>query len=101
MALNPKYTMSTQPFVEQEQEVLLAEKEVEQYNLIVWNDEVNTFDFVIETLIKVCKHEPLQAEQCTLIIHFKGKCDVKTGSFKQLKPLAEAIIDRGINATIE
>jgi ATP-dependent Clp protease adaptor protein ClpS len=79
----------------------LLEKEIEQHSLVVWNDEVNTFDYVIETLIKICQHEPQQAEQCTLIIHFNGKCEVKVGSFKQLRPMAEAIIDRGINATIE
>lgn len=71
------------------------------YQLIVWNDDVNTFDWVIETLIKVCGHEPEQAEQCSMIIHFKGKCAVKTGDFDTLKPMCEAILDRGIQATVE
>jgi ATP-dependent Clp protease adaptor protein ClpS len=70
-------------------------------NLIVWNDEINTFDHVINTLIEICKHTSTQAEQCTMLIHYKGKCDVKKGSFATLRPMAEAIIDRGIQATIE
>ena len=71
------------------------------HQLIVWNDEVNTFEFVIETLIDVCGHSPEQAEQCTILIHFKGKCSVKNGSYDELKPLCDAITDRGICATVE
>jgi ATP-dependent Clp protease adaptor protein ClpS len=71
------------------------------YNLIVWNDEVNTFDWVIETLVEVCGHTPEQAEQCAFIIHFHGKYAVKQGDYDTLKPMREAITDRGINATIE
>lgn len=69
--------------------------------LIVYNDDVNTFDHVIKTLIDVCKHEPTQAEQCTLVIHYKGKCDVKSADFETLRPMCEAILERGISATIE
>jgi len=75
--------------------------EVELHNLIVWNDDVNTFDWVIESLVDICEHEPTQAEQCALIIHHKGKCGVKKGSFDDLRPKAEALIDRGIQATID
>jgi ATP-dependent Clp protease adaptor protein ClpS len=71
------------------------------YHLIVWNDDVNTFDWVIETLMAVCGHEREQAEQCSMIIHFKGKCSVKTGSFDALKPMCDAILERGIQATVE
>lgn len=71
------------------------------FQLIVWNDDVNSFDWVIDTLIKVCGHEPEQAEQCTLLIHFKGKCSVKNGGYDTLKSMKEAIIDRGIKATVE
>ena len=74
---------------------------VSSYNLIVWNDNVNTFDWVIETLVEVCGHTPEQAEQCAHIIHYHGKYGVKQGDFETLKPMREAIIDRGINATIE
>lgn len=85
----------------QEEEVLVDDTVDDGLNLIVWNDDVNTFDHVINTLIKVCKHNKMQAEQCTMIIHNNGKCAVKKGSFDYLKPMAEAIIDRGIGATIE
>jgi ATP-dependent Clp protease adaptor protein ClpS len=74
---------------------------ITSYNLIVWNDEVNTFEWVIETLVKVCEHSPEQAEQCAYIIHFQGKYAVKQGDYETLKPMREAIIERGINATIE
>jgi ATP-dependent Clp protease adaptor protein ClpS len=71
------------------------------YQLIVWNDEVNTFDWVIETLMEVCNHSYEQAEQCAYIIHFKGKYAVKEGSYDYLKPMCDAITERGINATVE
>ena len=71
------------------------------YNLIVWNDDVNSFDWVIETLVKVCGHTPEQAEQCAFIIHFHGKYAVKQGDYETLDPMRDAIIERGINATIE
>ena len=66
------------------------------HNLIVWNDEVNTFDHVIESLVDICEHSPEQAEQCALFIHHKGKYGVKKGSFDILRPKAEALIHRGI-----
>ena len=68
--------------------------------LIVYNDEVNTFDHVINTLIRVCKHSNEQAQQCTLIIHFKGKCSVKTGPIEKLKSACQGILDAGIQAEI-
>jgi ATP-dependent Clp protease adaptor protein ClpS len=71
------------------------------YSLIVWNDEVNTFDWVIETLMEVCGHTHDQAEQCALIIHFHGKYAVKNGEYDELKPCCDAITERGIGATIE
>jgi len=69
-------------------------------NLVVYNDDFNTFNHVISTLIKVCKHSSEQAEQCTWIIHYKGKCSVKVGPFEELKPLKEAILEAGITAKI-
>lgn len=69
-------------------------------DLVVFNDDVNTFDHVINTLIKVCKHTPEQAEQCTMLIHFKGKCTVKNGSFEFLKPMRDSICEAGIDARI-
>lgn len=77
-------------------------EKIEHYHqLIVWNDDVNTFDWVIDTLIEVCKHTEEQAEQCTLLIHFKGKCAVKNGDYNTLKPMCNSITERGIKATIE
>jgi ATP-dependent Clp protease adaptor protein ClpS len=69
-------------------------------DLVVFNDDVNTFDHVINTLIKVCRHTPEQAEQCTMLIHFKGKCTVKNGSFEFLKPMRDSICEAGIDARI-
>ena len=69
-------------------------------DLVVFNDDFNTFEHVIETLIKVCRHTALQAEQCAYIIHNRGKCSVKKGPFTQLKPMQEAICDAGIDAKV-
>lgn len=69
-------------------------------DLIVFNDDINTFDHVINTLVKICKHTQEQAEQCTMLIHYKGKCTVKNGSFEFLKPMRDAICEAGIDARI-
>jgi ATP-dependent Clp protease adaptor protein ClpS len=81
-------------------EVLEAIETVDVRDLVVFNDDINTFEHVIETLIKVCRHSPEQAEQCTWIIHYKGKCTVKTGSFDELRPFKEGICEAGIDAKI-
>ena len=73
----------------------------EPCNLIVWNDDVNTFEWVIETLVEVCGHTEEQAEQCAYIIHFQGKCSVKKGDYEKLKSMCDKITDRGIGATVE
>jgi ATP-dependent Clp protease adaptor protein ClpS len=73
----------------------------EPCSLIVWNDEVNTFEWVIETLVEVCGHSHEQAEQCSYFIHFRGKYAVKQGSYEDLKPECDAITERGIGATVE
>ncbi len=99
MSVGKEFILSTKwKPQEQEDTAVMAE---ELHNLIVWNDDVNTFDWVIESLVDVCGHENIQAEQCALIIHHKGKCGVKRGSFEDLRPQAEALIDRGIQATID
>lgn len=74
---------------------------VDQRDLVVYNDDVNTFDHVIDSLIKVCKHKPIQAEQCTWIVHYKGKCQVKRGDYDTLEPMCTALLDRGITAEIQ
>lgn len=71
------------------------------WRLIVWNDDVNTFDWVIKTLVEICGHDEHQAEQCALLIHTKGKYAVKQGSYETLKPLCEGVTDRGLSATLE
>ena len=80
-------------------ELLLATEN--PYHLIVWNDDVNTFEWVIETLMEICKHSYEQAEQCAYIIHYKGKYSVKEGNYEELKPMCDAITERGISATVE
>ena len=92
--------MNTRPQIDYNEDVLLLEEELELHALVVFNDEVNSFDHVIKTLIDVCGHEPMQAEQCTLLIHHKGKCAVKNGTYEELEPLCSAIHDRGISADI-
>ena len=85
----------------QNDEVDVLDEVSHQFQLIVWNDDFNTFDWVIKALIEVCKHESEQAEQCTMLIHFKGKCTVKSGTYDDLKSMHTGIIDRGIDASIE
>jgi ATP-dependent Clp protease adaptor protein ClpS len=86
---------------EKQQETDLLELVDKGYHLIVWNDEVNTFEWVIETLIDVCGHERIQAEQCAWLIHTRGKYAVKDGDYETLKSMCDAITERGIGATIE
>lgn len=69
--------------------------------IILHNDDVNTFEHVIVSLMEVCDHDPLQAEQCAWLVHYKGKCSVKRGSFKTLRPLCEALCERGLSADIQ
>lgn len=79
----------------------ILEKLIKDYEIIVFNDDVNTFDFVIDALIDVCEHEPIQAEQCTMLIHYKGKCAVKTGSYDDLKPRCSKLLEMGLSAEIQ
>ncbi len=92
--------MNTRPQIDYDEDVLLLEEEVELRNLVVYNDEINTFDHVIKTLMDVCGHQPEQAEQCTLLIHYKGQCAVKVGTYEELEPMCTAIHDRGISADV-
>lgn len=82
------------------EELLLAEATVKQNEIVLFNDDVNTFDHVIDTLIAVCDHTPEQAEQCSLIVHYNGKCTVKTGEFNDLKPRCSKLLQAGLNAEI-
>jgi ATP-dependent Clp protease adaptor protein ClpS len=90
--------MSTKEKIQEEVDVL--EKEVNQHEIILYNDDVNTFDFVIHSLINVCDHTTEQAEQCTWLVHFKGKCTVKTGELKDLKPRCSKLLELGLSAEL-
>lgn len=82
-------------------DVALLEETTDLRNLVVYNDDVNTFDHVIETLIKVCGHTAEQAEQCTWIIHYKGKCTVKVGTYDELKGMCTSLHQKDLSADIE
>ncbi|MEO6818737.1 MAG: ATP-dependent Clp protease adaptor ClpS [Ginsengibacter sp.] len=92
---------SNKPYYQQQDETDILTEEDFNHQLIVWNDEVNTFEWVIDTLIEICGHSQTQAEQCAIIIDSKGKYAVKNGEYETLKPMRDNITDRGINATIE
>jgi ATP-dependent Clp protease adaptor protein ClpS len=89
-----------QALTDTEVEILEKTVETDIKKLIIYNDDVNTFDWVIDTLIEVCRHTSEQAEQCTLIIHYKGKCSVKEGEFEELVGMRNEICRRGISAEI-
>jgi ATP-dependent Clp protease adaptor protein ClpS len=78
---------------------IVEENEVKA--LILHNDDVHTFDYVIDALVDVCKHEINQAEQCTMIVHFKGKCTVKEGAFSELRSMKDGLTSKELSATIE
>lgn len=82
-------------------EVLEDELVQEEHGLVIYNDEINTIDFVIHCLETICELPEHQAEQCTYLIHYRGKCVVRNGSFEELKPMCEALLDNGLSATIE
>tara|TARA_R100001369_G_scaffold954_4_gene3175 strand:+ start:44753 stop:45031 length:279 start_codon:yes stop_codon:yes gene_type:complete len=86
------------------EEVLEQKKTVTKKNrdheIVLFNDDYNTFDHVIETLIYACDHTPEQAEQCSLLVHYKGKCTVKTGPYNDLKPRCSKLLEAGLNAEI-
>lgn len=80
----------------------VLEKSTEQgvNEIVLYNDDVNTFDHVIETLIYSCEHTPVQAEQCAILVHYKGKCTVKTGVYEELVPRCSKLLDAGLSAEI-
>ncbi len=87
--------------IEKVQESVLVEEAVGVNNeIVLYNDDVNTFDHVIDTLIRVCKHTSEQAEQCAILVHYKGKCTVKTGSLDELKPQCTQLLEAGLSAEI-
>ncbi|GGF74700.1 ATP-dependent Clp protease adaptor ClpS [Wenyingzhuangia marina] len=78
----------------------VLEQLIKEYEIVLYNDDVNSFDFVIDALIDVCEHDPIQAEQCTMLVHYKGKCAVKTGSYEELKPKCSKLLELGLSAEI-
>lgn len=90
--------MSTKEKIQEEVDVL--EQEVNQHEIVLYNDDVNTFDFVINSLINVCDHTTEQAEQCTWLVHFKGKCTVKTGELDDLKLRCSKLLQLGLSAEL-
>ncbi|MDO9037839.1 MAG: ATP-dependent Clp protease adaptor ClpS [Lutibacter sp.] len=90
--------MSTKRKIQEDVDVL--EKEVNLHEIILFNADVNTFDFVIDSLIEICDHTSEQAEQCALLVHYKGKCAVKTGEYDELKPRCTQLLTRGLSAEI-
>ena len=89
---------SYNPFSKESTETLLLEKEENQ--IVLFNDDINTFDDVIHWLVEICDHNPLQAEQCAIIVHYKGKCIIKKGTYEDLLPKASALMDRGLTVEI-
>ncbi len=83
-----------------QESLLVDQKEKDLHEIVLFNDEVNTFDHVIQTLIAVCEHTPEQAEQCSLIVHYNGKCTVKTGEFDDLKPRCTRLLEAGLSAEL-
>jgi ATP-dependent Clp protease adaptor protein ClpS len=81
-------------------ELLLEEEVLTQNEIVLFNDDVNTFDHVIEMLIHACDHTSEQAEQCALLVHYKGKCTVKTGEFDDLKPRCSMLLEAGLSAEL-
>jgi ATP-dependent Clp protease adaptor protein ClpS len=90
--------MSTQK--QYQEDLLLQEEELKQNEIVLFNDDVNTFDHVIDTLIYACDHVPEQAEQCAILVHYKGKCTVKTGSYDELEPRCSKLLQAGLSAEI-
>lgn len=91
--------MGTQTLDAPEEDIL--EKILEERQIILYNDPVNTFEHVIDCLVKYCKHESMQAEQCAIIVHHSGKCSVKKGKYKSLEPICSALLQHGLTAEIE
>ncbi len=82
------------------EQVDVLEDVLKENQIVLYNDDVNTFDHVIDTLIYACDHVPEQAEQCAIIVHYKGKCTVKTGSYDDLKPRCSKLLEAGLSAEI-
>ncbi|WP_196885491.1 ATP-dependent Clp protease adaptor ClpS [Aureivirga sp. CE67] len=83
-----------------QEDVSVLEQVVKDHEIVLFNDDVNTFDHVIESLVSVCDHTWEQAEQCAMLVHYKGKCTVKTGEYKDLEPRCSMLLTLGLSAEI-
>lgn len=95
------FAEQTQEIISEETEILSLEKQSDKYKIVLFNDDVNTFDYVIQMLVSVCDHSLKQAEQCAMIVHYKGKCDVKSGTYQDLLPRCSALLNGGLTAEIQ
>ncbi len=84
-----------------ELEAILNDQTTRNWSIVLYNDDVNTFDWVIECLVKYCQHDTIQAEQCAHFVHFKGKYTVKIGEKSKLKPICDTLIEKGLSASLE
>jgi ATP-dependent Clp protease adaptor protein ClpS len=91
------FVMTEKHFPEHKQDNI----ESKLYKIVLYNDDINTFDYVIEMLVHYCNHSIMQAEQCALITHYKGKTVIKTGAYKKLEPIASALLENGLSVEIE
>jgi len=94
---NQKHKMETEVLIEEK----VKNKAQENKSIIVYNDDFNTFNWVIECLMKYCGHSLEQAEQCTMLVHYKGKCSVKVGSYDKLRPIHETLLECGLTSEIQ
>jgi ATP-dependent Clp protease adaptor protein ClpS len=92
--------MSIKEKIQEQIDSDVLEKEVPMHEIILYNDDIHTFDYVIDALIDVCEHDYIQAEQCTVLVHYKGKCGVKTGDYEELKPKCTKLLQLGLSAEI-
>lgn len=91
---------NNQPHWKEQESVDTLVKEAAPHVIVLHNDDFNTFDYVIDCLIEICEHTLEQAQQCTFLVHYKGKCEVKTGSLEKLTPINQALLKKGLSSQI-
>jgi ATP-dependent Clp protease adaptor protein ClpS len=96
-----KVNNTTDVEIEVSEEIDAAIKQLFERSIILYNDDYNTFEHVIECLVHYCGHQPLQAEQCALIVHSNGKCSIKNGTYEDLEPICSALLENGLTAKIK
>lgn len=84
-----------------QEKVFTIQELISEFTIVLYNDDINTFDHVINCLVKICEHEPLQAEQCAWIVHLNGKCSVKSGIYEEMEPICLQLMNKGLSVKIE